>query len=300
MATAFSSSTAIDLSRLPPPAVIPVLTFEAILADMIASVRQLMPTFDATIDSDPAVKILQVAAYRELFNRQAFDDASRQVLVAYATGSNLDQLGALVGVPRLTVTPADPATGTAAVMEDDDAFRRRIVLAPEAFSVAGPETAYVSLALGADATIADASASSPAPGEVLVSVLARGGNGAASAAQIAAVTAAVTDPYKRPLTDHVTVASASIVPFVVVARLAVYRGPDSSVVLAAAQARLATVLAQARRLGRDVPRSALIAALHAEGVQRVDLTAPAADIVIDPTQAAHCAGSDVQVVGYGD
>ena len=42
------------------------------------------------------------------------------------------------------------------------------------------------------------------------------------------------------------------------------------------------------RLGRDIRLSAIYAALHVEGVQRVELTAPLADIVLNSTQASFC------------
>ncbi|MGN2346780.1 baseplate assembly protein, partial [Escherichia coli] len=42
------------------------------------------------------------------------------------------------------------------------------------------------------------------------------------------------------------------------------------------------------RLGRDIRLSAIYAALHVEGVQRVELAAPLADIVLNNTQASFC------------
>ncbi|MER2890944.1 baseplate assembly protein, partial [Escherichia coli] len=51
------------------------------------------------------------------------------------------------------------------------------------------------------------------------------------------------------------------------------------------------------RLGRDIRKSAIYAALHVEGVQRVELTAPAADIVLDETQASWCSHYSVTVGG---
>ncbi len=42
------------------------------------------------------------------------------------------------------------------------------------------------------------------------------------------------------------------------------------------------------RLGRDIRRSAIFAALHVEGVQRVELASPLADVVLNKTQAASC------------
>ncbi|MGZ9909893.1 baseplate assembly protein, partial [Escherichia coli] len=41
-------------------------------------------------------------------------------------------------------------------------------------------------------------------------------------------------------------------------------------------------------LGRDIRRSAIFAALHVEGVQRVELASPLADVVLNKTQAASC------------
>ena len=94
------------------------------------------------------------------------------------------------------------------------------------------------------------------------------------------MTAALTADGVRPLTDQVTVQSAGIVNFAVSATLSFLSGPDSAVVLTSAQARLDAHLAEIRRLGRDVTRAGIIAALHAPGVQNVVLTAPAADLAL--------------------
>ena len=57
--------------------------------------------------------------------------------------------------------------------------------------------------------------------------------------------------------------------------------------LAAATAAVTAYADSARKIGRNVPRSALFAALHVAGVEAVDLTAPAADVAITAVQAAH-------------
>src|SRR5205085_7051294 len=176
-----TGSSSVDLSRLPAPTVVEQLSFETILAEMIADIQARMPEFDATVESDPAVKILQVAAYRELLNRQRFNDRARGVMLAYATGSDLDQLAALVGVTRLVIQEENAVLGLPQILEPDDALRQRVVLAPESFSVAGPELAYVFHARSAHADVLDASAISPVPGEVIVTVLSRTGDGTASA-----------------------------------------------------------------------------------------------------------------------
>lgn len=283
-----STFTAVDLSRLPAPAVVEALDFESIFGGMLADLRTRDPSFDALTEADPAYKILQVAAYRELQLRQRINNAARAVMLAYAGGSDLDQLGALLGVSRQMLDPGDPTQSIPPTMESDTDFRRRIQLAPEGFSVAGPEGAYIFHALSADSAVLDASATSPEPGEVVVSILARDGDGSAAQTLIESVAAALAADNVRPMTDHVTVQSAQIVSYVVEATLYTYAGPDSTVVLAEAEARLQRYISESHRLGRDVTRSGLFAALHAEGVQRVELAAPAADIVVDRTQATWC------------
>ncbi len=294
---AATTSTTVDLSRLPAPIVVEQFTFEQIVAQMIAKVRKLLPTFDATIDSDPAVKVLHVAAYRELILRQAFQDGALQLFVAYATGARLDHLSVLVGVTRQVITPANAATGAVAVYEDDDRLRQRIVLAPEGFSVAGPELAYVKHAQDASADVLDASAISSAPGEVLVSVLYRGGDGTASPELVAKVAAIVTAPGIRPLGDHVTVASATVLPYVITARLVTFAGPDPDLIVAAARTALDTFLAENRKLGRAITRTGLTTALSPAGVHRVDLDLPA-DIVCSMTQVANCTAVNITHGGF--
>ena len=295
-----TSATAIDLSRLPPPQIVEQLDYPSILADLRANMLERFPDFSAAVESDPVQKLLEVCAYRELLIRAEFNERARGCLVAFATGGDLDNLGALLGAFRLEITPADPLNGTAAVMETDADFRRRIILAPEGYSVAGPEGAYIWHALSANADVLDASATSPTPGEVVVTVLSRTGDGSAPPDLLDIVEAAVGADDVRPLTDHVTVQGASIIPFVIEAEIETFAGPDSSIVLTEAEARLTAYLDSARRLGRDIVRSAIFAALHVEGVSQVTLTSPAVDVELDRTEAAHCTMVTLNHSGTGE
>jgi phage-related baseplate assembly protein len=302
MSAAVASSNAVDLSRLPAPAVVETLDYEVILADMRADLVARAPTLSAAlaIESDPLNKLIEVCAYRELILRQRVNDAAKGVMIAYAVGSDLDQLAALMGVARLIITPADPQTNTPAVLEDDEDLRRRVVLAPEGFTVAGPEGAYIFHALSADADVLDASVASPTPGQVVVTVLSRLGDGSASAELLQAVTTAVSGDTVRPLTDQVVVQSATIVNYAIAAEIFTYEGPDSAVVVAQAQNNCAAYALAQRKLGRDITRSGLYAALHIGGVQRVVLTEPAADVVVARDQAGHLTSSTVTHGGVAD
>ena len=203
-----ASFTAVDLSRLQAPDLIEALDFETIFAEALAQFRRLLPEFSALTEADPAYKLLQLFAARELLLRQRANDKAQQTMLAFATGTNLDHLGGLFGVARLVLDPRQPETGIAPTLESDVDFRRRIQLAPEGFSVAGPEGAYIYHALSAAADVMDASATSPAPGQVLVTVQSRTGNGTAPQALLDEVAAILTNDDVRPLTDSVTVQSA--------------------------------------------------------------------------------------------
>jgi len=283
--SSIATSPAVDLSQLPPPALVAQPDHATRFASKLARLVTSLPAFSALVESDPAIKLLEADAFDEQLLAQAFNDAALQMLIAFADGANLEQLGALYGVTRLEITPADPETATPAVMESDADLRARILLAPHSFSVAGPERAYVYHALSASADVLDASATSPTPGQVVVSVLSRTGDGTAPGATLDAVEAVLTDDAVRPLTDEVIVQSADIVSFGIDADLWLFAGPDRDLILDAARASLDAYLLKARRLGRDMPRSAMIAALHVGGIQRVVLNAPAADQVMTLLQA---------------
>lgn len=298
----------IDLSQLPPPQIVDEPDFESLLAERQAEFVALYPDDEQAavsrtlaLESEPVVKLLQESVYRELLLRQRINEAAKAVMVAYALASDLDNLGANNNVQRRVITPADETTTppTAAVMESDADFRQRIPAAFEGMSVAGPIGAYEYHALSADGRVADAAAFSPSPAMVTVAILAREGDGTAPDDLLQIVSDALNDEAVRPVADRVSVVSAEIISYVVDAVLYTYPGPAKEPILSAARAQLKAYINEQRRLGRDIRRSAIYAALHVQGVQRVELQHPAADVVLDKSQAAFCTGSSV-VIGGSD
>ena len=291
MAGAF---TAVDLSKLPFPGVVETLDYEAILAQMLADLRERAPAFDALVESDPAYKILEVAAFREMLLRQRVNEAAKAVMLAYAEDTDLDQIAANYNVERLLIEPADPSTvpPTEAVYESDADLRRRVQLAYEGFSTAGPAGAYYFHALGADSDVRDVGVYGPPtdPGTVHVAVLSRTGNGQAPTDLVQKVQATLSAEDIRPLSDTVICKSAQILEYEIRAVLTFYNGPDAQVVLQAALAAVTAYTEQQHRIGRDVTLSGIYAALHQEGVQNVALLSPAANVVAEWDQAAYCTG----------
>ncbi|MDN5515481.1 MAG: baseplate J/gp47 family protein [Pseudomonas sp.] len=298
------SFTPIDLSRLPAPNVVEPLDYESILAERKAALVSAFPaeqqeTIAArlALESDPLNKLLQENAYRELVWRQRVNEAALATLLAFAEGEDLEQVTARFNVERLVIIPADNTAvpPVAAVMEGDDSLRERAQMAMEGLSVAGPRNAYIFHARSADGRVADAWADSPNPAEAVVTVQSALGTGVASAELLAIVTAYLSDEDRRPLADRLTVQSATVLAYQVEAVLHLSTvGPEAEPIRAAAEARLAALVTQRRRLGLEVNRSALDAALHIEGVKRVDLI-DWADIVATREEAPYCTGYSVTV-----
>ncbi|MCI4217764.1 baseplate J/gp47 family protein [Dickeya dianthicola] len=288
----------VDLSQLPQPQIIEVLDFEVILQDVKAvmitafpAAQQASVTAALSLESEPLTVIAQVIAYREMMLRQRINEGAEACLLSHAVSSDLDNLAANLNTQRLTIAEA---TDTAdAVMEADSALRLRSQAAFEGLSVAGPTGAYEYFAKSASGKVVDAKAISPSPAVVVVSVLSTEGDGSASADLLAAVDAALSADDKRPVGDRLTVQSAGIVRYAITAVLYRYPGPESEPIQQAAQQALRSWLGTQGRIGRDVARSAIMAALHVQGVQRVELLEPAQDIVISDTQAAYCTGFTV-------
>ncbi len=284
----------IDLTLLPPPNVVEPLDYESILSSLKTIAIGLDSDLATALqyESEPLAKLLQVYAYREVTLRQRINDAARSVMLAYAEDSDLDQIGARYGVDRLLIQPGNPdaVPPVEAVYESDTAFRRRILLSLEAYTTAGSEASYVFHALSTSGEVLDASAVSPAPGLVTVFVLSRQGDGTASVDLLAAVAARINAQTVRPMTDNVTVLSASIVNYTIEATLIVSQGPDPASVEAAALAAAQAYADSTHRMGDGVSISGVYSALHRAGVQRVELAEPSANIAVSRGQAAHCAG----------
>jgi phage-related baseplate assembly protein len=327
-------TSAIQLSKLPPPDVVEALDFEVLYDQAKAKLVEVWPSFTADLESEPANKILQVLAYIAMGLRQRVNDAARACFLATAKKNDLDNLGALLGVKRLTIVEAKPELDVPAVMEEDDDFRERITLAPASFSVAGPADAYIFHARSASGDVLDASATSPKPddikalvaavlaahnatadlvndmaatldaakwpGDVSVTVLSRNGDGTAPKALLDTVAATVSADNVRPLTDNVTVRSAEIIPYDLVATLYTFAGPDAEIALEASQKSMAKFQAASRRLGRSHTLSGLYAALQVEGIQDVELASPAGSVLVDKTQAAYCRSITLKYGGIGD
>ncbi|QYX51510.1 baseplate assembly protein [Pseudomonas sp. S07E 245] len=289
--------TPIDLSQLPAPAVVELVDYEQILAERKAYAISLWPADEQAeiagrleLESDPITKLLQENAYRELVWRQRVNEASLGTLLAYAKGTDLDQVAANYNVQRLVIQSANPSAvpPVPQVMESDEALRERAQMAFEGLSTAGPRNAYIFHARSAAGQVADASAASPSPAVAVVTIQAIGGNGSADATLLDQVRTYLNDEDRRPVADRLTVQGAEVLNYQVVAKLYLLtQGPEVEPILAAAEQKLLAYVNQRRRIGMQVSESAIHAALHVEGVRKVELV-NWSDINPSLAQAPYC------------
>lgn len=288
--------SSVDLSALPAPQVLEDLDFEALFQADLATFRSHMgDNWDATVESDPVNKLLEVGAYRKLLNRARVNDAAKALLLAYAQGADLDQLAANVQLQRLVVQAPDASSvpPTPQVLEEDDALRERVQLVYEGLTTAGPRNSYILHARNASGLVADATAQSPSPAQVVVTVLALEGDGSAPAALLDTVRLKLNDDDVRPVGDRLTVQGAQILRYRIDAVVHMSgNGPEIEATLAECKRRLQAWINPRRRLGVEVARSGVDAQLHINGVSRVDLN-DWTDIRPTQAQAAWCEGITV-------
>ncbi len=275
--------TAIDLSKLPAPKVIESLSFEAIFQDILSDFLARNTNYKTLLESDPAIILLEVCAYRELLLRNRINEAAKATMLAYATGSDLENLAAFFGVQKLD-------------SETDDRLRQRTGLALEGFSTAGPAGAYIFHALSVSNEIKSVSVKSPEPGEVLVTILSNNGNGDVSDDLLNNVLKKLTNDDIRPLTDFVTIQKAQIINYSVEAIITVYPGPSLTIVEIEAKAALEKFVNERHAIGKVVAISGIYDALHVDGVKKVSLIKPLNDIVTTNEQAAYCLNILISVI----
>ncbi|MDF2419135.1 baseplate J family protein [Acinetobacter beijerinckii] len=288
------SLTAIDLSQLPVPEVVEQIDFETILKngldDFHSKMNELGIDYPRLIESDPAYKLAEVFAYREVLVRERANKSALAVLLAYSERSDLDHKAAEKNLKRKVITPADNTTvpPTPAVMESDASLRQRVQLAPEGYTTAGSEGSYIFHAKNADVRIKDVEPVSPDPGIAAIYILSNEGDGSASEELILNVDKALNKRIIRPLTDELHVYSANIIQYRVEAVLEIADGPDKNIVLSEALEKLNAYVQSVHRLNTKVSTTGIIGALNRDGVVDIDLIEPIAKIEPVSGQAAYC------------
>jgi len=293
----------LDLSSLAAPDVVEALDYETIRAALIADYQILYPEFAAEVESEPAIKLLETAAYRELGIRQRINDAARALLLTDATGADLDLIAFTYynGLTRLQISAGDPDAipPVPATYESDKRLRERCRLSLYGRSCAGPKNAYKYFAMTASADVKHVHVSkhTPAPGDVTLIILSEVGDGVPTQELLDTVQAALDEEEVRPLNDTPIVLPATVDLWSLDASLICYPDANTSLALQLANAAAEQFAADHHALGHDITISALHAALHVAGVQKVVIDTPAADLVTDDTAARFNIAINIAITG---
>ena len=198
----------------------------------------------------------------------------------------------LSGANQITAQNINIPTGGAET-ESDEAYRERVLLAPESFSVAGSVGAYQYWARAVSPAICDVhvanaldSSGNPIGGTVAITVLSK--TGLPERELLTQIYNEVSGEKKRPLCDTVVVNAPETVDYTLQAELVLYTGANAVEVKAAAEQAWAVYENQRRlKLGGDIVPLDVMSVLKVAGVYNVVLTQPNWKI-IKPNQWARC------------
>ena len=298
----------VDFSQLPEPNLIQELDYESIFNERKEKFIALYPATEQnqwrTIlnrESDPVVKVLQENAYLELLYRNRCNADARSLLLAYAEGSDLDHLALTeYGLIRLIVTTADNSVvpPSPAIYESDERLRERCILSFDGMNTAGSANAYRYFTLSADGRVDGIKVKSDEATPCFLDIVITqvdSENGAASEELIQIVQTALDPDTVRPVGDRPTVKSSIATNYQVEAVLYVGKNAEDALLLEAANIRLDKYIKNAQKNGESIYLSAIYAALHVDGIERVEIISPTADLVMDNYHHPYCTTKSITV-----
>lgn len=264
----------LDIQGLPEPAIIDELDVEVIVTDMRNDLVAQFPSIASVIDleSEPARKLIEVCAYRELLLRQRINSAIRANLIAFAEGADLDHLSAFYDVIRMSD-------------EDDDRLRTRTILAIQGRSPGGTRARYKYIVLSASTRASDAEIwSDDLDPTVNVAVYADDNNGVADTALLEIVSEALHADDVQMVNDTFNVQSA--VQKVITIEAEVWLLPETAQsVFDDLETNLKADWISESGLGFDMVRSWINSRLMRPGIHSVEVIEPATDETIPYNEA---------------
>ena len=280
-----------DLSKLPLPDAISSISYQANFDLLVQKFKEKETNWNAYLESDPVVKILEACAFVLTLKDQQRNDQIKAVLISSAQGDDLDNLGALLAEQR------DDG-------EDDDKYRTRIVTALSKVSSAGAAGAYEALALESDSRVVDVVAydDETKPAEAFVAIQSNeSATGVASADLLAKVRDYLTAEDKKPLGVKVEVSSIQPVEYNIDALVRLDNTADTQTVLSAMQDSISQLVDSKKEIAAEIALSEIYASLNIEGVAVVEkLSSPTQNIKTNNTQVPYCSNISIKDIGVKD
>ena len=254
--------------------------------------------------SPDGVLFFQTVSYAEVATGATFVDVPVICMATGTVGNDYvaGQINQMVDPIPYVVGVSNTITSTGgANKEGNEPYRERIHNAPDKYSVAGPEGAYIYWAKSAHQDIADVAVVSPSDATVQVVVLLSGGR-LPDETILQNVADVVTPKNRRPLTDKVSAIAPVPVAFDIDADY--FISGENKEVTAEIQSRVNHAIAdykawQCKKLGRDINPDELVFRLKSAGAKRVVLRSPSFQ-KLATTQVAQTGSQSLNYAGVED
>ena len=273
-----------NLARLPLPASIKQVDYETNFMALLDKFKTLQPEYDAYLESDPVIKIFEACAYVLTLKDQERNDQIKAILIAFANGADLDNLGALLAEARQE-------------NEEDERFRIRILTALDKASTAGAAEAYEALSLEADARVADVKAYDDItqPAKAFVTIQSNmSDNGEADSELIGVVASYLNHEDRKPLGAQVIVGSVAALNYQIDAVVKFDESADIETVKLHMLDAINELVVQKHKINAEIALSEIYARLNIEGVSVVEeLNEPKANIKAGKHQAPFCTSINI-------
>ncbi|GJD31500.1 hypothetical protein PMNALOAF_2759 [Methylobacterium adhaesivum] len=257
------------LSKLAVPVIEREPEFASLFSARIAQMRSLMPEWDTwMLRGDPINRICRHAAYGDLLFYQEINEAFRASLKDFATGEDLTRKASDWDLERYEG-------------ESDESLSRRLEARMKGHSGAGPDSWYESNAFeAAPERVADVAVRGDGRGSIFVAVLAKDNGGVADDDLLDTVRVALNRRGTKGTNDTIVARSAVIAEIDLI--FDYWLLPDAPIdTVERADSRVRASFDKARRLEWDFERSWANAQLFVEGMKKIEIVSPVADIVTE-------------------
>jgi len=262
------------------------------------------------LEFDPVVILQEANTSFEIIALSRMNAFARATNLAFAWSTNLDTLASNYpgGVPRL---PSETYTEDESALEKtrrDNAYRRRIWLAPNTLAASGTSEAYEYFARTVDGDLRDCTAINPLegefrdpradPGSVYVTMMANGDNPVPSTERLIAVRAYLHKREIKPRTDIISVMGPRVIPIAYDIGVWLYPNVDKPSALEGVASRVAGLVEAQRFLGVDHSPAWIGAAVRAPDVSDMVLYAPLQTVRANETEVVKVTSVRVRFLGF--
>lgn len=188
-----------------------------------------------------------------------------------------------------------PENGTD--IEDDESLRKRIYMAPSAYSTAGTNDAYAYFVREFNSEVSDVRIISPAPCIVEIRYLLKEGE-VPGEESISSLKEYLSQPSIRPLTDQVVVKAPELIPYDLKVKYYINQSDSNRVIsikTCVEEAIRNYEIWQRSKMGRDINPNELIRLILVAGAKRVEITSPDFKVV----GAESVASLHSETISYG-